>query len=371
MIQHGDHWRKIVAVESDSDAVTEIDKNIFLIPGQKGGGGNVFVLKGSQKIALIDIGMAGDHDFIRSSLHKIGLGFKDIHMVLLTHEHVDHVGGVPLIPRHIIVAAHARAADKIRLNDQFSVMSGAFQGGLQPFHVDIQLDEGVIIDLGGIRLRVLYTPGHCSGAVAFYETERGTLFVGDTVFADGILGGIFSSGNISDYISSLERMRELRLLTMYPGHGKMSPNPMEDLNRAIAGARALMNDTRHLFDSIQVGSSFKQIVKATATYSRRAANRRKYPRFPTHSEAVIHWVDHDEPVVLVDASMGGLRLNRVIDQDPGTTLAVTIQGVGRLDYRVIKHLQGNTRLEFSRSVHDGGSLMAWIEALANNAPRKK
>ncbi|MBF0110284.1 MAG: MBL fold metallo-hydrolase [Magnetococcales bacterium] len=360
-----------MAVASENEFVTEIDKDIFLVPGRKGGGCNVFVLKGTRKVALIDTGMGSDHEYLLDSLHGIGLGIEDVQMILLTHEHVDHVGGVPRLPERIVTAAHARTADKVRLNDQFSAMSGAFEGGLRQFHVDIRLEEGVSIDLGGLALRALYTPGHSSGSVSFYETERGALFTGDTIFAGGILGGIFSSGNISDYISSLERLREFRLTALYPGHGRMSTTPSEDMDRAIKGAKALMNDTRYLFDSIQVGGSFQQIVKATATYSRRAAERRTNPRHALSSEAMLHLPSADHPVGLVDISFDGVRLDRTVALDPGTNVSLSIPRIGRIEGCVVGHLKGNTRLKFIHSAANQDVLMEWMAELSRSQRRKK
>lgn len=360
-----------MAVESDGGEVTQLDEHVFLIPGRRGGGCNVFVIKGTQKVALIDTGLASDYEHLLSNLAVVGLGVNDVQLVLLTHEHSDHMGGIPRLPSHIITAAHSRAASKVRLNDQFSSMSGAFDGSMRQFHVDIQLEDGVVIDLGGIRLRTIYTPGHCSGAACFYDLDKGSLFTGDTVFAGGVLGGIFSSGNISDYISSLERLREMRLKAMFPGHGKMSTNPVVDIDRAINGAVALMNDTRHLFNAIQVGSSFQQIVKATASYSRRAAERRLQTRLSVNHSAILHEVEADHPVGLVDVSSGGVRLDRVINMELGTKVAITIDGVGRFDSLVVSHFQDNTRLEFLRTDNNLDTLMAWVTDLAQSKRRKK
>lgn len=348
--------------DNSGGTVSRLDDGIFLIPGRRGGGCNVFVLKGTRKTMLIDVGLASDHAHLGAGLKELGLGLGDIQMVLLTHEHVDHVGGVHLLPASMLVAAHGRVADKIRLNDEFSTMSGAFNVGLEKFHVDIHLEDGMIIDLGGIRLRVLYTPGHSSGSICFYETTRGGLFSGDTIFAGGVLGGIFSSGNLSDYISSLERLKELRLDAMYPSHGRMSSNPKADMERAIRGSAELMSDTHRLFDSIKIDGSFQQIMRATATYSRRAAERRGDARVSLASEILIHEAEADHPAQLVDISGKGARIDRIINLAVGSRIAVTIPQLGRLESKVVSHDQGNTRIEFLRTRGNRDNLMEWIAA---------
>ena len=309
---------------------------------------------------LIDVGLDSDHDHLCAGLAEFGLGLDDIQMVLLSHEHVDHVGGVPRLPRRIVVGAHGRAADKIRLKDQFSTMSGVFGGGFQSFHVDIHLKDGMIIDLGGIRLRVIYTPGHSSGSVCFYEPDRGALFPGDTIFAGGVLGGIFSSGNLSDYISSLERLREFRLTALYPSHGRMSTNPAMDVERAIKGSADLMSDTTHLFESIAVDGAFGQILRGTATYSRRAAERRGASRLPLTIEALLHEPEADHPVGVLDISARGARLDRIVALAVGTTTALTLPEAGRIDCRVVSHDHGQSRMEFLKSPGNRDGLAAWL-----------
>jgi glyoxylase-like metal-dependent hydrolase (beta-lactamase superfamily II) len=76
------------------------------------------------------------------------------------------------------------------------------------------------------------------------------LFTGDTVFAGGTLSGIFGSGNISDYMNSLERLSTLRVNQLYPGHGWLSDSPEEDIRRGLEYARALFEDTKMLFETL-------------------------------------------------------------------------------------------------------------------------
>ena len=357
-----------MAVKNTGGAVSRLDDGIFLLPGRSGGGCNVFLLKGSRKNILIDVGLESDRDHLEFGLSKIGLAISDIQMVLLTHEHMDHVGGIPDLPGNIVVAAHGRAADKVRLNDQFSIMSGAFGGGMRQFHIDFHLEDGMVIDIGDIRLKVIYTPGHSSGSVCFFEPNRGILFSGDTIFAGGILGGIFSSGNLSDYISSLERLREFRIHRMYPSHGRMSTNPIADVERAIAGSVALMSDTNHLFDSISVDKSFKSIMSATAGYSKRAAERRRDARFIIEADILLNLPDGDHAVGLVDISTQGAKLDRVVGLDIGKNISITLSEVWRIDCRVVSHDYGHTRLEFLPFVDGRDDILEWLEVKRQAGP---
>jgi glyoxylase-like metal-dependent hydrolase (beta-lactamase superfamily II) len=326
--------------------VTRLQDNVFLIPGRKGGGCNVYILKGTHKNVLIDVGLPSEFDVIQAGLSEVGLRVDDINMLLLTHEHIDHMGGASHFPERTIVAAHAKAANKISLHDEFVIMSKAFNSQARPLHVDIHLDHGTVIDLGTLRLRTIHTPGHCSGAVCFYEPNRQALFTADTLFAGGTLGGIFASGNLSDYIASLESLRDLRLSYLYPGHGHMSSSPALDIERAIQGSVGLLHDTRNLFDTISDIGTFNQLVKSTAAYSRRAADRRQYGRESCDYTAILHVSGKMHECGVVNLSPGGALLDLDVTLADGTTVTVHIDGEELVQGRVVASEPGATRVCF-------------------------
>jgi glyoxylase-like metal-dependent hydrolase (beta-lactamase superfamily II) len=96
------------------------------------------------------------------------------------------------------------------------------------------------IDLGNYTLRVFHTPGHTSGCISIIETTCGLLFSADSVFAGGTLSYIAESGSIGDYLDSLARLRCFGLQALYPGHGRISTAPLEDIDRAINNAQQLL-----------------------------------------------------------------------------------------------------------------------------------
>src|SRR6266567_3971719 len=108
---------------------------------------------------------------------------------------------------------------------------GLFQIGLKVRH----------IDLGNYSLRIFHTPGHTSGCISIVETTQGLLFSADSVFAGGTLSYIAESGSIGDYIDSLTRLRCFGLQALYPGHGRISLTPIEDIDSAIANAQKMLD----------------------------------------------------------------------------------------------------------------------------------
>jgi glyoxylase-like metal-dependent hydrolase (beta-lactamase superfamily II) len=155
------------------------------------------------------------------------------------------------------------------MQDEFVLMSKSFHFEADDYHIDIHLHDGAEIDLGGCKLRVIHSPGHSSGSICLYEPDQQLLFTGDTLFANGILGGIFPSGSISDYALTLRRLSNFRVQEFYPGHGRVSQTPVEDFAKAIRGSTNLVHDTCALFSALDSRAEFVDISKAISTYSKR------------------------------------------------------------------------------------------------------
>jgi len=326
-------------------AFIELHPNIFLIPRRSGHSCNVFLLKGNNKNILIDVGVPENFEALQDVLEQLGVGYKNIHMILLTHEHIDHIGCASQFPNSTIIAAHSHAANKISLRDEFVIMSKGFNTDLKPLHIDLHLDHGSVIDIGGMVLRAIYTPGHCSGSMCFYERNHKILFTGDTLFANGTLGGIFASGNVSDYVDSLELLKELNIAHIYPGHGRMSSSPTQDIERAIQGSIKLLQDTRYIFESINVSCSFDQLLRGTSLYSRDAAERRYFERTACDYSAILYNSGDDHTCRVVDISEGGVKLDRIVEIEDDTNISIEIEEKGSFTGQIISHDAGATRLQ--------------------------
>jgi glyoxylase-like metal-dependent hydrolase (beta-lactamase superfamily II) len=99
------------------------------------------------------------------------------------------------------------------------------------YKVDETLKEGMVLDTGEWKLRVLETPGHSLGSLCLYEEKEKVLFSGDTVFPDGNIGRTdMFGGNTPELVRSIERLTALDVETMYPGHMEITNR---DVNRQI------------------------------------------------------------------------------------------------------------------------------------------
>jgi glyoxylase-like metal-dependent hydrolase (beta-lactamase superfamily II) len=148
------------------------------------------------------------------------------------------------------------------LRDDFSMLRKMFNEPNVPIDVDIWLEEGNLFDLGDFRLNVMYTPGHTSACISLFDQEKGLLFAADTLMPGGVMGGVFGSGSISDYIQSLERLKGLDSKILLSGHGRLSDTPQEDVRIAIQRSHALLSDTAQLFDALDARSNFEPIMQS-------------------------------------------------------------------------------------------------------------
>ena len=224
---------------------------------------NVYLVRGKSRTILIDVGLSSNFPHLVECLHHLGCPLEKIDMVILSHEHLDHIGAAYHFSGHrTIIAAHRLAANKIMLRDNFSMLRKMFNEPNVPINVDIWLEEGNLIDLGNFRLNVMYTPGHTSACVSLFDQEKGLLFAADTLMPGGVMGGVFGSGSISDYIQSLERLKGLNSRILLSGHGRLSDTPQDDVRIAIQRSHTLLSDTAQLFDALDARQNFEPIMQS-------------------------------------------------------------------------------------------------------------
>jgi len=128
-----------------------------------------------------------------------------VDQVILTHNHSDHVGGLKEIEECFKPQVYA-----------FSPLRGG--NGI--------LGDGSIIKCGDQEFCVLHTPGHTEDSICLYSSATGVLFSGDTSL--NIISP--SSSYPRSYLTSIERISQLDVKAIYPGHGKPI---LTDCNRII------------------------------------------------------------------------------------------------------------------------------------------
>jgi len=225
----------------ENNMIVEVMPNIFWIKGE-GSGSHSYLVKGDYKNVLIDSGLDRNFSKLQKSLLSLGLKIRDVDIVINTHEHFDHIGANRYFQDHSLIAAHRFAATKITLEDRYVTMYKSGDLNEPSLRVHLWLENRFCFDLGNYSLEVVHTPGHSSGSICIYELTQKILFTGDTIFSGGTLSYIGESGSVGDYICSVLLLSTRRITELYPGHGVVSKTPEEDMQKAIANAKAFLKD---------------------------------------------------------------------------------------------------------------------------------
>ena len=222
-----------------NDNILELQPDIFRIKGH-GTSSHSYVIKGDYANLLIDSGVDANFPALQKSLLRVGLKIRDIDIVINTHEHFDHIGANRYFQDHALIAAHRFAATKMIFDDRYVTLYKSADLNEIPLKVHLWLESKSRFDLGNYSLNVIHTPGHTSGSICLYEPASKILFTGDTVFAGGTLSDIAESGSVGDYINSMLSLSTRKICEIYPGHGNISTNPEEDMEKAVQNAKAFL-----------------------------------------------------------------------------------------------------------------------------------
>lgn len=186
--------KSVISYQSDPFATVSMG-----LPGDHEGktATRVFFVRGANRIALIDSGLLGGLPALEQAFDELGISRTDLDLLLLTHEHMDHVGNNGWLKAETgcKIVGHESRADRVAdnmlnakaivhafpegehfdLDEEYLDWMGPTEGPIDEF-----IRDGDVIDLGGgVALEVVEVPGHSMAEVGFFERSTKTLVIAD------------------------------------------------------------------------------------------------------------------------------------------------------------------------------------------------
>jgi len=205
-------------------------------PGVMTGPGTNTYLVGIDEVAVIDPGI--DDDGHLQAI--VGCGGDRIRWILCTHTHPDHSPGA--------------AALKARTGAE--VLAFESRDGLE---VDSAIDDGFVIEATEFRLRAVHTPGHASNHLCYLLEEERLLFSGDHIMQGSTVVIAPPDGDMTRYLDSLRRVRDLRLRAIAPGHGHLIDEPVAVIDDYISHR---LEREQHVIDALSAGDRTPSAIVA-------------------------------------------------------------------------------------------------------------
>lgn len=200
-------------------------------------------------VTLVDTGWPKDYERIVASLERIGRTPADVHAIVLTHAHIDHMGaaeelrsnhGIPVMTlRQEEPMARGRVHEAITTMQvlkqlwrptafRFAVSSIGRGLSATPLGEVETFEEGEALDIPGGPTPI-FMPGHTSGSAAYNFEHKGVLMTGDALVTVNLFTGNTGpqlmprdfNANHEQARESLQRLIDVRANVIVPGHGEM------------------------------------------------------------------------------------------------------------------------------------------------------
>jgi glyoxylase-like metal-dependent hydrolase (beta-lactamase superfamily II) len=219
--------------------------NIILAPNPSiltGPGTNTIIINSGNDGATV-IDPADDSPEHLSAIISEAEMYGGISRILLTHGHLDHIGGAEVLRQQLGVP-----------------ICGYSRSGI-PF-LDEEIADNTPFPAGNDTLRALYTPGHRFDHLSFFLEKQRTLFAGDLVASTStVVIPTPPEGDMFDYINSLKRLQNLDITEIVPAHGLIITNPQQKLSEYIEHRMEREKQVLHLLEQYPQGTNISTLVQ--------------------------------------------------------------------------------------------------------------
>lgn len=178
---------------------------------------NSYIIGDNGEGVLIDCGVASNE-----ILKEINDSLLKIKYIILTHGHIDHICSCSEVRNVTNAKLIIHESEKDAFANPLYNLSFLIGKSFGTCEVDKTVQDGDVIEVGGLRYEIIHTPGHSPGSICLKVDNK--LFTGDTLFKSGIGRTDLNGGNSREIEGSIKN--KLYVLNddveVYPGHGMSS-----------------------------------------------------------------------------------------------------------------------------------------------------
>lgn len=189
-------------------------------------------------LILLDATMAENVPAIERNIRTLGFKPRDVKILLNSHAHYDHAGGLAAMKRDTGAELDAMEGDVWALENGKHFGDQDYVGTFAPVKVDRHLRDADKVTLGGVTMTALLTAGHTRGCTTWTTTVRLKAGVKNVVFpcslsvaGNKLYGNKAYPGIVGDYRASFKRMATLKADIVLPAH----PEFADVLGRHVSG----------------------------------------------------------------------------------------------------------------------------------------
>lgn len=213
------------------------DNDVSLVP-------NVGIVVGERATLVIDPGLGRRNgEVVAREALRLSAEGAEIY-VAATHFHPEHTTGFLGFPDHARYIA--ATIQQTELYESGDMMIRAFAGrsplhaellsDARPFPADVEFDDEHVLDLGGVRVRLMVVgPAHTVGDTGFFVEEDGVLFSGDVVMNESFLAASDVT-SMAAWLEAFDTFQALQPSVIVPAHGKIGDGTLIARNRSIMQA---------------------------------------------------------------------------------------------------------------------------------------
>jgi glyoxylase-like metal-dependent hydrolase (beta-lactamase superfamily II) len=174
---------------------------------------------GKDTLVLIDSGAGPSYNLLVDNAESLGFNLTNLKALILTHKHVDHIGGAAKFRKNYgcKVIAHELDAKSIEEGEKFLTGAEAYGIIFEPCPVDMKLNQPETrITFGQLEFNLIWTPGHTPGSISVVVDVKGKR----VLFGQDIHGPLIPAwgANLEQYRESMRKLINLKPDILCEGH---------------------------------------------------------------------------------------------------------------------------------------------------------